>query len=82
MRKPRPFDPLVPNETRLRLLKLQTERRQIQTDNPLKHIAEREPNFARLQMAVCRGAFIFGRDHVKTVANFKQKVVDYGPEQA
>lgn len=47
------------------------ERRKIQGDRPWW--LDKEPNFSRLQMAVCRGAFIFGRDCVKLISNFKQK---------
>jgi hypothetical protein len=47
------------------------ERRKTESDIPWW--LNKEPNFARLQMAVCRGAFIFGRDCVKRIENFKQK---------
>lgn len=47
------------------------ERRKIQSDKPWW--LDENPNMARLQMAVCRGAFIFGKDHVKILEGFKQK---------
>ena len=47
------------------------ERRKIVND-PMYYM-QKEPNFARLQMAVQRGAVIFGKDHVKLIKNFKQK---------
>lgn len=47
------------------------DRRKIQSDKP--YWLDREPNFARLQMAIQRGAVIFGKDHVKLIADFKQK---------
>ena len=46
------------------------ERRRAQSDRPWW--VDREPNMARLQMAICRGAVVFGRDHVKVIANFNQ----------
>jgi len=73
MTNPKPFELNVPNETRIRLLKIRSERRAFLEDRPLEHILQKEPNMARLQMAVCRGAVIFGRDHVKILGNFDQK---------
>ena len=40
---------------------------------------KKEPNFARLQMAVCRGAFIYGKDHVK-ILNTLQRLNDIEAE--
>jgi hypothetical protein len=76
MNDPKPFNLNVPDETRLRLFKLRSERRAISEDRPLEHILRQEPNMARLQMAVCRGAFIFGKDHVKLLGNFQQEGIE------
>lgn len=47
------------------------DRRKVNEDRPWW--VDKEPNMARLQMAVQRGAVVFGKDHVKLIANFKQK---------
>lgn len=52
------------------------DKRRIQDDKP--YWLDKEPDFARLQMAVLRGAVIFGKDHVKVLKKFKQKEVQDG----
>ena len=47
------------------------ERRRVQSDKPWW--VDKEPNFSRLQMAVQRGTFIFGRDCVRLIAGFNQQ---------
>jgi len=47
------------------------DRRKVHGDAPWW--LDKNPNFARLQMAVTRGAVIFGKDHVRILKNFKQK---------
>lgn len=47
------------------------DKRKIHEDRPWW--VDKEPNMARLQMAVQRGAVIFGKDHVKLLKQYEDK---------
>lgn len=49
------------------------DKRKIHEDRPWW--VDKEPNVARLMMAVQRGAVILGKDHVKILSKFKQEKI-------